>query len=235
MNRGFFLIGLLTTCGMAFAQAQPQTPPPQTPPPQTPGPVYVAPSQNLQYYQPQTPAVAWQYDMGLSAGYSNVIFNHTGGLNYSRDGGFIDFGADFNTPQTMPVVFGAGLTATGTFDNYQINFQSLYSEITMVSFEGRAELPLAFNHNQGFFVTPRIGAGPLLNDFYAQLPFGGYHHHTGVAFELRPGVKVGYRFLPGGNAAVGVDGSYMASWGDFGNFGSFGEELRIGAFFSWRF
>jgi hypothetical protein len=218
-------------------QAQPVEPPPGQPPqnPNNPQPTYVAPNPNQSYYNAQNQVVSWQYELNIAGGYSNVIFDHTGGLNYNRDGGYIDFGANFNLPGTRPIVLGADMTATGTFDSYNVNFQDLYSEITMVALEGRAELPLAFNQNQGLFFTPRIAAGPLLDDFYAQLPFSTYHHHTGVAFELRPGMKVGYRFLPGGTASVGLDASYMAAWGDFGNFGSFGQEVRVGAFFSWRF
>jgi hypothetical protein len=235
MKHAAFLVTLFIACGIVLAQSapppsQPPSQPPLQPPPQSP-----AQQAPLYYYPTQSPNPPWQYEINFSGGYSNVIFNHTGGQNYSHDGGYIDFGADFNLPGTRPIVLGLDVTATGTFNNYNENFQNLYSEMTFVTLEGRAELPLFFHPDRGFFVTPRIGAGPMLTDFYGQLPFNTYYQHTGPGFEIRPGVKIGYRFLPGGTASLGLDASYMFAWGDFGDFGSFGQEVRVGAFFTWRF
>ena len=59
-------------------------------------------------------------------------------------------------------------------------------------------------------------------DYYAQFPYGGSNSFTGAAFDIRPGAQLGYRF---GAAAVGLDGSYMAAWGNFGALGHFGPSL----------
>jgi hypothetical protein len=215
MHRFTFLAVVLVACGVTFAQ--------------TTGPEYQAPSY---YYPVQAPPSPWQYDVSFTAGYSNFLFQHTNNLNFSRDGAFIDLGFNFNVPQVRPFVFGVGLTASGFWDNYNLFFQSLYSEFNTATLEARVALPLAPNPNKGFFFTPRLGAGGMLDNYYVQTGFGGYINYNGAAFVLRPGAQLGWRF---GAAAVGVDGSYMAAWGNFGDLGHFAQELRIGLFFSYRF
>ena len=133
-------------------------------------------------------------------------------------------------------IFGFGIGASGYFDDANSVFGSTYTDVNMITFEGRVAFPFPARQNRGLFVVPRLGMGLLINNYLIQVPtaFGGVinSYDTGGAFELRPGIQAGYRF---GRAAVSVDASYMVAWGAFGKLGDMAQEFRIGLDFSYRF
>ena len=200
--------------------------------------VDVAPSAPPEQQAPQVVRKSWQYQATFSVGYSNIHFPEAGsGGFYNSNGPYID--ADFAYPLSgySPLI-GGGITASGYFDNRDVfNVGTLYSDVAMISFEGRIAAPIPADKTAGIFLLPRFGAGLLFNNYTIDMP-GGFNtifrsYHNGVAFELRPSIEVGYRWSP--EASAGVEASYMAAWGEFGSLGSMAQETRIGLVFSYRF
>jgi hypothetical protein len=213
MSRFAFIVGLLIASGAAFAQ----------------------PTTQYEYSSAQSPEAPWQYEAQLSGGYSYLIFNHANNAFYNRSGPYIDANINLNLPDLhTPLVFGGGISASGYFDsNNFLGIDDLYSNVNLISFEGRVSLPISFSRDdQGLFFLPRVGVGFLFDNYVVQTPFGGDNYHNGGAFEVRPSIEIGYRW---GRAALGLEGSYMAAWGSFGAFGSMAQELRAGLVFSYRF
>ena len=91
----------------------------------------------------------------------------------------------------------------------------------------------------GFFATPRVGAGLLIDSYSIDQSFNSNgatyltrRDHDGAAFEVRPAVKAGYSW---GYLAAGAEVSYMYAVGDFGGLGHHAQEFRLGAFVSFSF
>jgi hypothetical protein len=185
----------------------------------------------------------------ISTGYSNVQTQRANDLFYTHDGAYVDFDASWRLPVVVPLQAGIGITGSGYWDRQSIfnannnggyydNYDHLYSDLGFFEIEPR--LGFRFGASQGFFITPRAGAGLLISNYAVDQAFtdnaGNTYintvYHTGAAFELRPAVQAGYAFGP---FSAGVEGSYMWSWGNFGGFGRHAEEYRVGAFFKFTF
>jgi hypothetical protein len=104
--------------------------------------------------------------------------------------------------------------------------------------EPRLTFLLLPRRDRGPYVAGKLGAGLLIADYWAsrivERP-GGFgvdtEGDTTFAFEVRPGVQVGYT---GGPWALGVEAYEMWAWGDFNELGDQLNELRIGFFFTLR-
>jgi len=176
-------------------------------------------------------SAAWS----VSTGYSNFNVAHqTNGAFYSKDGAYLDGDVSWLASRyPVPVVVGGGLSVSGFYESedlftpgYFFPTERLYSDLTLVALEGRVGIPIQFERGRGFFIFPRIGAGLLIDDYSIDHTYYT-EDHTGAAFEIRPAIQIGYSFGPW---SIGGEGSYMASWGDFGSLGHHGQEFRIGVF-----
>jgi hypothetical protein len=204
-------------------------------PAQTPG------SQQQQYYGPApAPVTSWQSEISIAFGYSDVEFSHAhNGSYYDPSGAYFDINAMFPIPGLSTPVFGFGFTGSGYWDSKDTPLAgTLYSNVNMVALEARISAPIPTTSGQGFFLIPRIGAGPLFNNYGIQTPNPGgltysSDYHNGIAFEVRPYIEAGYRFSQTGS--IGIEGSYMWGWGDFGDLGSITQEARVGIVFAYRF
>lgn len=189
---------------------------------------------------------AWTF----SVGYSNIQFNdHANGTFYTRDGPYFDTDFLFRIPDSkVPLLVGGGLGVSGYFQSQDVTFPAfsgfgsttLYSDVGLFSLEARAALPISFGRGpRGFFIMPKIGMGLLIDNYAIDtvqvLPTVtvlNTRYFTGAAFDIRPTVQAGYSWGPG---SAGIEVSYMIAWGDFGDLGSQAQEVRVGAFFRFRF
>jgi hypothetical protein len=173
----------------------------------------------------------------VSAGYSNFhVSNTASSLNYERDGGYVDGDLSLLLPTTPRLIVGAGVS--GSFRYKTEDFQSdsftivgNTSRVSLYSLEARIGMPISSRDSHGFFVLPRLGAGLLVSDYAIDTP-NFTEFHTGAAFEVRPSLQAGYSW---GRGSAGVEVSYMAAWGNFGNLGNHAQEFRAGAFLRFRF
>jgi len=192
------------------------------------------------------------YYSTLSGGYSNLQVQHVGsGEFYDHSGPYIDADIGWRVPNPdFPLLIGIGFTGSGYWDSQDITVPvenntalaqtTLYSNVGLFELEPRLALALWSPNMPGMFLKPRIGAGLLIDNYgidHAVTTADGNtfidtEYHTGAAFEVRPAVQAGYSWGPG---QIGAEISYMAAWGDFGHLGNDAQELRIGAFFTWRF
>jgi hypothetical protein len=247
MSRFICVLLLFAAGSFAGAQNTPVTPPniPYNPSPSPP-----ANPQNIPYNPnppadqqviPYTPPAggqpqSWTYEGGFSAGFSEVEFpNANGGVKYSRGGPYIDGNVNFHIPGFSVPQVGFGITASGYFDNYSGGgyYYSEFSNVNLIEFEARASFPITFgdDKNNGLFVLPRIGMGLLAENSAAQFSYYS-NYSSGLGFEVRPCVQLGYRIQ---QFSFGAEASYMWTWGGFQNLGSTAQEGRIGAFLAYRF
>ncbi len=230
----------IATLFIAFSVASAQTPTPSAPPTTQPQ------NNSLADYNVASPS-DWMSQPTISGGYSNVHFNGNNAIPYNRQGGYIDANVYEKLPPNDSPLFGLGLTATGTWDNYTINYptapfsRSFYADTGIFSAEVRIAFPFGLpNPNQGFYCLPRIGVGALVNNFQVGQPyytypnyyFGTEINHTGIAVEVRPDIEIGYRIK---KFNIGVETSYMAAWGNFGKLGNIAQEFRLGLVVGYRF
>ena len=164
---------------------------------------------------------------------------------YAHRGGYVDGAMMWHVPDDnqLPLVVGAGVSVSGTIaSRYGVGGNDsgyrpyyLESDLGFLSLETRAAMPFRLSAgSEGFFVTPGVGAGLLINHYELQDlehsnatggPVRHTSYHTGSAFDLRPGIQTGYAWSWG---SLALDVSYMASYGAFGRLGQIGQELRIG-------
>lgn len=166
-------------------------------------------------------------------------------LTRQHNGGYVDgdFGWEVDRGP-FPMVFSLGVSASGYFDTRDrfvdesptLHPKELFQTgVGLFSAEGRFAIPFRIGGgDHGWFFMPRIGAGILADDYSIDTynRNGAFHiqrtrDHEGVAFGVRPTLEAGYRFDWG---AVGLQTSYMAGWGDFGQLGSMVQEFRAGVF-----
>jgi hypothetical protein len=184
----------------------------------------------------------------VTGGYSDIQLGPHSKLFFDHNGGYIDGAAMWrlNTPD-FPLLLGVGLSGSGyserehlfvTFPDGTTGSGHLYSDVGFFSLEARAAIPLRLGRS-GFFVMPQIGAGLLVDSYSIDtlVPVAGNtfietEDHDGAAFDIRPGIQLGYSW---DWASVGADLSYMAAWGDFGQLGNSAREFRAGVFFRVRF
>ena len=181
----------------------------------------------------------------VSAGYSNLQLGKPGNLFYTHDGTYLDVDALWSLP-VVPVRIGIGLSGSDYWrresDSFQLN-NGFYdddrprSEVGMFAIEPRVSLHLGGYH--GLFVEPSLGAGLLINSYSIDQvstsngnTYLNTQDHTGAAFELRPGIQLGYSWP---FISAGVEASYMHAVGDFGGLGHNAQEGRLGAFIKFNF
>jgi hypothetical protein len=225
---------------IAFRIASAQTPTPSTLPSTQPQ------NQSLADYNVASPS-DWQSQPTISGGYSNVHFNGNNAIPYNRQGGYIDVNVYEKLPPNDSPVFGLGISASGNWDDYTINYptapfiKSFYADTSMLSAEIRIAFPFGLpSPRQGFYCLPRIGIGALVNNFSVGQPYYAYPNyyladgstHTGIGFEVRPDIEIGYRIK---KFNIGFEASYMAAWGNFGKLGNITQELRLGLVVGYRF
>jgi hypothetical protein len=175
-----------------------------------------------------------------------------GGLFFDKDGEYIDGNFAFRLPGSpVPIFAGVGISASGYWDsqssdiffvnnNYYGSNSNLYSDVEMIEAEPRLAIKLWIPGAPGFYIRPQIGAGLLVDNYSVDTVqttvsnFSYIHtlYHTGAAFEIRPDIQAGWSF---GRASFGVDFSYMAAWGGFGQMGDVIQELRAGVFARFRY
>jgi hypothetical protein len=197
-------------------------------------------------------ASAQYMDFALTGGYSHMFPERVGGLFFDKDGEYIDANFAYRLPGLpVPIFAGIGLSASGYWDsqnsdifflNNNNNFgfnQNLYSDVEMIEAEPRLALKLQIPGLPGFYIRPQIGAGLLVDNYSVDtvqtinsVSFIHTLYHTGAAFDIRPDVEAGWSF---GRTSFGMDLSYMAAFGGFGQMGDVMQELRVGAFVRFRY
>jgi hypothetical protein len=193
-------------------------------------------------------ASAQMGDIAFSGGWSHLYPQRSSGLNFSKDGAYLDSDFAWRAPGQVPLMFGFGLTWNGTWSstnepfvigNNFLGSTWLYSDIDSFAFEPRMALKFRIPGIPGLEIRPRIGAGPLYSYYAidsAQVFNNGVFvttaYHSGAAFEVRPDLQVGYGF---GGTSFGMDVSYSAAWGSFGSLGDEMQELRVGMYVRFKY
>jgi hypothetical protein len=240
LRRWAFAAALILSCGLARAsELLPVTPLMADDNP--PAPAQPTPNPNLDeldYRKSLAPTSSqmWQYMFSFTAGYSYVHFNDSDTF-YNESGPYFDGDFAFPLANLDAPIVGFGVSVTSHWENQDFaNSGTLYSEFSLISFEGRIAYPIPARSNEGLFFLPRLGGGLLLNNYQIEKPAGVNDYtsyHNGFAAEIRPSAQVGYRWSE--NASAGIEASYMAGWGGFGNLGSMVTEARIGLVLSLRY
>jgi len=201
-------------------------------------------------------ASAQYMDFALSGGYSHIFPQRVGGLFFDKDGAYIDGNFAYRLPASpMPIFAGLGVTASGYWDSHQSdlflinnnnnnnnnfgNNQNLDSDVELIEVEPRLAIKLLLPGLPGFYIRPQIGAGLLIDNYsvdtvQSNADFSYIHtlYHTGAAFDIRPDVEAGWSF---GRTSFGLDVSYMAAFGGFGQMGDVLQEFRAGLFARFRY
>jgi hypothetical protein len=200
-------------------------------------------------------ASAQYMDFALTGGYSHMYPERDGGLFFDKDGAYVDANFAYRLPGLpVPIFAGVGVTASGYWDsqssdifflnnnNNSNNFgfnQNLYSDVELIEAEPRLAVKLVIPGLQGFYIRPQIGAGLLVDNYSVDtvetinnVSFIHTLYHTGAAFDIRPDVEAGWSL---GRTSFGMDISYMAAFGGFGQMGDVLQELRVGAFVRFRY
>jgi hypothetical protein len=200
-------------------------------------------------FKPAT-ASAQIFESTLSGGYSHIYGANSPNLFYNHDGAYIDGDFAWHLPDpSSPIMAGLGIAGSGywqtqynpypVFGGYYYNYNNLYSNMEDFELEPRIAARL-WLPNTNFFVTFRLGAGLLVNNYAIDqstlvsnnLVYFNTVYHTGAAFEVHPAIQSGFNWGP---TSAGIDLSYITSWGDFGSFGSNQQQLRVGAFITFRY
>jgi hypothetical protein len=190
-------------------------------------------------------------DFSLSGGYSHMFPQKSGSLFFDRDGEYLDANFAFQIPDVVvPLYAGLGVGASGYWESHDGPFvfnnnnsfgytSSLYSDTEMIEVQPRLALKLVIPGLRGFYIRPQIGAGLLIDNYSVDqanvvndIAFFHTLQHTGAAFDIRPDVEAGWSL---GRTSIGVDLSYMAGWGGFGQMGNTMQEFRAGVFARFRY
>ena len=177
-----------------------------------------------------------------------------GDLFFDKDGAYIDGNFAYRLPGSpVPIFAGVGVSASGYWDseNSDLFFlnnnnnngfgsnQTLDSDVELIEIEPRLAVKLLIPGLPGFYLRPQIGAGLLVNNYSVDtvqtinnVSFIDTLYHTGAAFEVRPDIEAGWSF---GRTSFGMDFSYMAAFGGFGQMGDVLQELRVGVFARFRY
>ena len=196
-------------------------------------------------------ASAQYMDFALTGGYSHMFPQRTGDLFFDKDGAYIDGNFAYRLPGSpVPIFAGIGITASGYWESESSDIfflnnngfdgnQNLYSDVEMVEAEPRLAIKLLIPGLPGFYIRPQIGAGLLVDNYSVDMvqtinnvSFIHTQYYTGAAFDIRPDVQAGWSF---GRASFGMDLSYMAAFGGFGQMGDVMQEFRVGVFARFRY
>jgi hypothetical protein len=199
-------------------------------------------------------ASAQYMDFALTGGYSHMFPQKSGDLFFDKDGAYIDGNFAYRLPGSpVPIFAGVGVTASGYWEseNSDIFFlnnnnnngfgynQNLYSDVELIEAEPRLAVKLLIPGLPGFYIRPQIGAGLMVSNYSVDMvqtinnvSFIHTQYYTGAAFDIRPDVEAGWSF---GRTSFGMDLSYMAAFGGFGQMGDVMQELRVGLFARFRY
>jgi len=196
-------------------------------------------------------ASAQYMDFALTGGYSHMFPERVGGLFFDKDGAYVDGNFAYRLPGSpVPIFAGVGISASGYWDSADSDLfflnndgfgsnETLYSDVEMVEVEPRLAVKLLIPGLPGFYIRPQIGAGLLVDNYSVDtvqtindVSFIDTLYHTGAAFEIRPEIQAGWSF---GRTSFGMDFSYMAAFGGFGQMGDVMQELRVGVFARFRY
>jgi hypothetical protein len=192
------------------------------------------PPQQWQYYNSGLPAPVsyaqpYPFVFSFSAGYSNIDFKDSD-FRYESGGPYLDLNFAACAQNGSGLQGGIGIATSGYWrSDFFPTIGWLNSNVNMLAIEGRLGSQIPGKGSQGLFILPRIGAGLLLNNYYVEEPVGAMNwtsfSHWGTGVDVRPNVVIGFR---ANDFSVGLEGSYMVGWGDFGGLGSFVQEGRVG-------
>ena len=147
-------------------------------------------------------------------------------------------------------IAGFGVSASGYWDSESSNIfflnnngfgynQNLYSDVEFFEAQPRLAIKLLIPGLRGFYIRPQIGAGLLVSNYSVDtvqtinnVSFIHTLYYTGAAFDIRPDVEAGWSF---GRTSFGMDLSYMAAFGGFGQMGDVMQEFRVGLFARFRY
>lgn len=164
-----------------------------------------------------------------------------------EDGYYFDLDFSFRGDVESPLWFGISFNGSYFDDDRETVIDTgvipteleVYGQLSNFAIEPRLTFVLLPRRDSGIYLAGRLGAGLLITDYWAtsvvERPGGFFVDSEGdtvAAFEVRPGVQVGYA---GGAWAVGAEASNMWAWGDFGPIGDELQESRIGIFFTLRY
>ena len=247
-------ITFLLLSSRADGQAQPEPAPTSTaPPPEVviapttrpapPPDSYVFHPVPAEPLPPPSPRTSFTFSVGYAA------LNTSGGdtLLDEVDGYYFDSDFSFRLKGDSPLWLGISFNGsyfdeeedvvidTGVFPT-EVEVDAAVSTFCI---EPRLTLVLLPRRDKGPYVAGKLGMGLLIADYWAtqvvERPAGFFLDSEGdttFAFEVRPGLQVGYS---GGPWVVGAEVSEMWAWGDFNELGDQINELRIGVFFTLRY
>jgi len=162
------------------------------------------------------------------------------------DGYYFDTDFAFRSNPAKPLFVGFGLGGSYFHEERDENLDTLLptevevdAAVSTFYIEPRLTYVLLPKKDKGPFVAGRLGAGLLIADYWAtrvvERPSGFFVDSDGdttFAFEVRPGVQLGFC---GGKWVVGAEVSEMWAWGDFNRLGDQLNEFRVGGFFTLRY
>ncbi len=196
-------------------------------------------------------ASAQYMDFAFTGGYSHMFPQKNGVLFFDKDGAYVDGNFAYRLPGSpVPIYAGFGVSASGYWDSESSNIfflnnngfgynQNLYSDVEFFEAQPRLAIKLLIPGLRGFYIRPQIGAGLLVSNYSVDtvqtinnVSFIHTLYYTGAAFDIRPDVEAGWSF---GRTSFGMDLSYMAAFGGFGQMGDVMQEFRVGLFARFRY
>jgi hypothetical protein len=215
------------------------TPPPGTPPED----VFLVRTVPAEPPPPFNPSTSFTF----SAGYANL--NSSGGKTLLDDVDGYYFDTEFSHRLKPDSPLWAGISFNGSYFHQEkdrnVSGTLLPTEVDVDAalstfcIEPRLTFVLLPKKPRGPYVAGKLGAGLLIADYWAtgvvERPGGFFVNSEGdttFAFEVRPGVQLGYS---GGPWVVGAEAYEMWAWGDFNGLGDQLNELRVGVFFTLRY
>ena len=161
-----------------------------------------------------------------------------------EDGYYFDTEFSFRQNTSSPLWLGVSFNFSYFEEERDADVDSTFfptevevaGQLSNFAIEPRLTFVLLPRGERGIYLAGKLGAGLLITDFWAttivERPGGFFIDSEGdtvAAFEVRPGVQLGYT---GGAWAIGAEVSNMWAWGDFGAVGDQLQETRAGIFFT---
>jgi len=163
-----------------------------------------------------------------------------------EDGYYFDTEFSFRRDTSSPLWMGVSFNFSYFEEERDVQADStilptevdVAAQLSNFAIEPRITYVLLPRRDKGIYLAGKLGVGLLITDYWAtavvERPAGLFIDSEGdtvAAFEVRPGVQVGYS---GGAWAVGAEVSNMWAWGDFGPVGDQLQETRLGIFFTMK-
>jgi hypothetical protein len=183
----------------------------------------------------------------FSAGWASL--NSSGGDSMldEVDGYYFDTEFSFRLKADSPLWLGVSFNGSYFDEEHDVVVDTgvfpteaeVDAAISTFCIEPRLTFLLLPRRDKGPYLAAKLGAGLLIADYWAtsivERPAGFFVDSEGdttLAFEVRPGLQLGYS---GGPWVVGAEVSEMWAWGDFNAIGDELNELRVGVFFTMRY